>query len=64
MSKRIIGKYEDGSVKRSYFRRFKHYRIKRNGFHKIRWKMYVAKIVKRETLTLWQIKYGTRCKFH
>jgi len=49
MSKRIIGKYEDGSVKHSYFRRFKHYRIKRNGFAKIRWKMYVAKSIKWET---------------
>lgn len=56
MSKRIIGKYEDGSVKRSYFRRFKHYRIKRNGFHKIRWKMYIAKIVKREVI----FNYDTR----
>lgn len=42
MSKRRIGWYEDGSFKYSYFRRFKHYRIKRNGFRMIRWKMYVA----------------------
>lgn len=48
MSKRIIGKYEDGSVKHSYFRRFKHYRIKRNGFHKIRWQMHIAHQIKWE----------------
>ena len=43
MSKMIIGKYDDGSVKRSYFRKTKHHRIKRNGFFPIRWKMYIAK---------------------
>jgi hypothetical protein len=46
MSKRVIGHYEDGSVKHSYFRRFKHYRIKRNGFGRIRFKMWVAKVNK------------------
>lgn len=46
MSKRRIGWYEDGSFKYSYFRRFKHYRIKRNGFRMIRWKMYVAMAIK------------------
>ena len=43
MSKRIIGKYEDGSIKCCYFRKGRHYRIKRNGFLPIRWRMYVAK---------------------
>jgi hypothetical protein len=43
MSKRIIGRYEDGSIKRSYFRKNRHHRIKRNGFLPIRWMMYVAK---------------------
>ena len=46
MSKRVIGKYEDGSVKHSYFRRFKHHRIKRNGFSRIRFKMWIAKVNK------------------
>ncbi len=43
MSKMIIGRYEDGSIKHCYFRKTKHHRIKRNGFLPIRWKMYVAK---------------------
>jgi hypothetical protein len=43
MSKRIIGRYEDGSIKHCYFRKARHYRIKRNGFLPIRWRMYVAK---------------------
>ena len=46
MSKRRIGWYEDGSIKHSYFRRRKHHRTKRNGFCRIRWKMYVAKAIK------------------
>ena len=49
MSKRVIGKYEDGSVKHSYFRRFKHHRIKRNGFSRIRFKMWIAKVTKVDT---------------
>lgn len=47
MSKMIIGRYDDGSIKRCYFRKHKHYRIKQNGFKPIRWKMYCAK--------MWQI---------
>lgn len=44
MSKMIIGRYESGEIKHSYFRRTRHHRIKRNGFLPIRWKMYCAKI--------------------
>jgi hypothetical protein len=43
MSKRIVGRYECGSIKHSYFRKTRHHRIKRNGFLPIRWKMYCAK---------------------
>jgi hypothetical protein len=43
MSKMVIGRYEDGSIKHSYFRITRHHRIKRNGFLPIRWKLYVAK---------------------
>ena len=43
MSKMITGRYDDGSIKHSYFRKTRHHRIKRNGFSPIRWKMYVAK---------------------
>ena len=39
----IIGRYDDGSIKHSYFRKTRHHRIGRNGFHPIRWRMYVAK---------------------
>jgi hypothetical protein len=42
MSKRIIGKWEDGSAKRCYFRKTRHYRIKSNGFPPIRRIMYFA----------------------
>jgi hypothetical protein len=42
MSKLRIGYYDTGEIKHCYFRRFKHYRIKRNGFRSIRWKMFVA----------------------
>jgi hypothetical protein len=43
MSKLIIGRYNDGSIKHCYFRKRKHHRVKRNGFLPIRWRMYVAK---------------------
>lgn len=48
MSKRIIGKYNDGSPARCYFRKHKHHRIRRNGFRAIRWKMYLAHQIKTE----------------
>lgn len=76
MSKIPIGVYEDGSVKHCYFRRRKHNRIKRNGFSKIRRRMWIAKMIKTDVALdnyiekwtknklLWQTKYGTRQKFH
>ena len=39
----ITGRYEDGTIKHSYFRKTRHHRIVRNGFLPIRWKLYVAK---------------------
>ena len=75
MSKIPIGVYEDGSVKHCYFRRYKHLRIKRNGFSKIRRRMWIAKMIKTDVALdnyiekwtknklLWQTKkYGTRQK--
>ena len=49
MSKMIIGKYECGATKRSYFRKHKHYRNKRNGWRTIRWRMYIAHCIKQES---------------
>ena len=46
MSKIPIGRYEDGSIKHCYFRRRKHLRTKRNGFSKIRRRMWIAKMIK------------------
>ena len=45
MSKRWCGgkRYEDGTPKISYFRIAKHHRIKRNGWTRLRWMMYVMK---------------------
>lgn len=46
MSKIPIGRYEDGSIKHCYFRRYKHHRIKRNGFSMIRRRMWIAGSIK------------------
>ncbi len=51
MSKIPIGRYEDGSIKHCYFRRSKHNRIKRNGFSKIRYRMFIAGWIKQESAT-------------
>jgi hypothetical protein len=52
MSKMITGRYDDGSIKHSYFRKTRHHRIKRNGFLPLRWKIYAAKSWQMD----WQLK--------
>jgi hypothetical protein len=46
MSKLKIGKWDTGEPKYIYFRKHKHYRVKENGFKKIRWLMYLAHEIK------------------